>query len=175
MTKHVDPNQATIDYARAKLATNLEQIVRCVRLLDADQLWHRANEHTNSVGNLLLHLNGNVSQWILGGVDGQEIRRDRPAEFAERGPLPAEQVLSRLETTVRAALDALERLEPARLGETRMIQGYEVCLAAALMHVVEHFSFHTGQIVHITKELRDVDLSLYDEQGHKLERGDVRP
>jgi uncharacterized damage-inducible protein DinB len=171
----IDSARAILDYAREKLAVNLGQIVRCTRLLNNEQLWSRTNAHTNSVGNLLLHLAGNVRQWIVGGMGGREIQRNRPAEFAQRGPLPAAQVLPPLEETVRSAIEILAGFDADRLGEPRTIQGYQTSVAVAVMHVVEHFSFHTGQIVHITKALRDVDLSLYDEQGHKLDRGDAKP
>ena len=157
----------SVTYARDKLADHLAQIVRCVGLLSPDELWHRANAHANSVGNLVLHLTGNVRQWIVGGLGGATIARDRPAEFAERGPLPAAEILGALERTVRSAREVLAGLDVAALEAPHTIQGYEVSGLIALLHVVEHFAFHTGQIVHMTKVLKDVDLALYDAQGHK--------
>ena len=171
----INPNRAILEYAAEKLAVNLAQVTRCARSLSTEQLWFRTNPNTNSVGNLLLHLTGNVRQWIIGGVGEQTIHRDRPAEFAQRNPSPVEQILPPLEETVRTAIDILTHFDPSRLGESRTIQGYETSVAVAVLHVVEHFSFHTGQIVHITKEILDVDLSLYDRQGHKIDRNDLKP
>jgi uncharacterized damage-inducible protein DinB len=157
----------SLAYARTKLTDHLAQVVRCVGLLGPDELWQRANAHTNSVGNLVLHLTGNVRQWIVGGLGGEQIERDRPAEFAERGPLPAAELLGGLEGTVGRALEVLAGLNAGVLEARHTIQGYGVSGLSAVFHVVEHFAFHTGQIVHMTKVLKDVDLSLYDAHGHK--------
>lgn len=153
--------------AAHKLEQDHAQIVRCAALLEDAQLWSRANNHCNSVGNLILHLNGNVGQWILAGIGGQSFHRDRPAEFAQRGPLPRAEILDALRQTVEKAAAIIRGLTPPELTRPRLIQGYRVSTLNAVFHVAEHFSFHTGQIVHIAKTLRDVDLSLYDEQGRR--------
>ena len=157
----------SLTYARTKLASHLAQVVRCARLLTPDEIWQRANAHANSVGNLILHLTGNVGQWIVGGLGGDVVPRDRPAEFAARGPSPAAELLGGLERTVGRALEVLAGLDAPALQARHTIQGYEVSGLVAVFHVVEHFAFHTGQIVHMTKVLKDVDLSLYDAHGHR--------
>lgn len=144
------------------------QISRCVRLLDADQVWARVNKNCNSVGNLLLHLNGNLRQWIVSGLGGTTLDRDRPAEFSERGPLPADELLAALTETVAAARATIANLDSASLAKRYQIQQRDVSGIRAVFHAVEHFAFHTGQIIQITKELRNVDLSLYDEHGQRL-------
>jgi uncharacterized damage-inducible protein DinB len=156
-----------VAYAKAKLEQNLRQVRRCAGLLSQEELWGRANRHANSIGNLLLHLNGNVRQWIVAGIGGQPFERDRPAEFAARGPRPADGALEDLEQTVAAALRIIAGVPSEQAEVSRCIQGYEVSTLTAVFHVVEHFSFHTGQIVHATKLIKNVDLSLYDEQGRK--------
>ena len=156
-----------VDYARRKLREHAEQIARCARLLHETEIWHRTNAHTNSVGNLILHLTGNVRQWIVAGLGGETFVRDRPAEFAERGPRPTAEILGELQAVVERALEVLARLDVRALEARYSIQGYDVSGAAAVFHVVEHFSGHTAQIVHITKLLKDVDLSLYDAAGHR--------
>lgn len=163
------------DYACRKLRQNLAQVVRCVGLLGPDEVWQRPNRHSNSVGNLVLHLTGNVRQWIIAGVGGEPFERDRPGEFAERGPLPTGQIVGELEGTVRRAVEVISALDARALAVRRSIRGYDVTTQAAIFHVVEHFSLHTGQIVYATKAIRDVDLSLYDDQGRKLDSGDTRP
>ncbi|MFQ5424765.1 MAG: DinB family protein [Phycisphaerae bacterium] len=169
----VDPQlvgQCT-DYAASKLEEHLAQIERCAALLSDDQVWYRPNESSNSIGNLLLHLRGNVMQWIVAGLDAQPFERDRPAEFTQRKPIPAKTLMDGLRAAVRAATEVIRRLDAAALGRDYRIQNYAVSGTAAVLHVVEHFAFHTGQIITTTKWLLDVDLSLYDEQGH---RGDGR-
>ncbi len=158
---------AFTSYACAKLDQNMRQIERCVALLDDAAVWSRVNEHCNSVGNLLLHLTGNVRQWVLGGIAGQPVQRNRPAEFAQRAALPAAALVADLAGVIAAARNVLAALSSTDLATRRTIQTYEVTVLVAVFHVVEHFSWHTGQIAHMTKALRDVDLSLYDAEGHK--------
>jgi uncharacterized damage-inducible protein DinB len=166
MPAHVLPHEFTC-YACDKLTQHLAQIARCASLLDDEQVWHRANEHCNSVGNLILHLTGNVRQWVIAGLAGEPFNRDRPAEFAQRGPLPTAEILSNLESVVGRASEIIRGLDVAALTARRTIQGYDVSGVAAVFHIVEHFSGHAAQIVHMTKALKDVDVSLYDAQGHK--------
>lgn len=156
------------NYACEKLERNLAQIGRCAPLLTSEQLWARANENCNAIGNLIIHLTGNVSQWIIGGVDGRAAPRDRGAEFARRSPLPTDEILSALDAAVHEAMAVIRTCGPGRLAERRRIQGYDVTVLAAIFHVVEHFSWHTGQIAHMTKSILDVDLSMYDAEGRPL-------
>jgi len=158
-----------LTFAEQKLRLEMGQIERCAGLLRDDEVWRRHNEHTNSVGNLTLHLAGNVRQWVLGGLGGQVIERDRPAEFAACGPRPTMECGEALRSTLEAACAVLAGLDAAALARKYVIQEYEVAGAAAVGHVVEHFSWHVGQIVHMTKALRNGDLSLYDAQGHRLD------
>jgi uncharacterized damage-inducible protein DinB len=164
-----------LDHARRKLTEHMAQIDRCSRLLGPDEMWQRVNEHTNSVGNLILHLTGNVRQWILTGLGGEPLIRDRPAEFAERGPRPTAEVVGALAQVVAWAGDILARLELSAVEARYTIQGYEVSGLVAVFHVIEHFAGHTGQIVHITKALKNVDLSVFDAQGHKRPGWGVAP
>jgi uncharacterized damage-inducible protein DinB len=155
------------EYAARKLEDHLAQISRCVGMLSIEQLWYRPNARSNSVGNLLLHLTGNIRQWILGGIAGEAIERDRQAEFDHRTPLPADHALGPLQSTIAEACRAILKMTEVELSNPYRIQDYEVAGVAAVMHVVEHLAFHTGQIVTTTKWLLDCDLSLYDEKGHR--------
>jgi uncharacterized damage-inducible protein DinB len=156
-----------LQHARTKLAEYFGQVNRCALLATTEELWHRANEHTNSIANLLLHLAGNLHQWVAAGLGGAPLRRDRAAEFAQRGPLPAAELLRPLDAVLRECDSVLGGLSAAELARRYTIQEYEVSGLVAVFHVVEHFALHTGQIVHITKTLRNVDLSIYDAAGHK--------
>ncbi len=163
-------DQLSAAFVRAsvlKLRQDARQIARCVALLDERELWSRANEHCNSVANLLLHLDGNVRQWIVGGVAGRAVTRRRQAEFDARGGATADSLLQALGATIDETISVIEALSAADLAEPRRIQDYEVTVLQAVYHVVEHFSWHAGQIVHMTKALRDVDLSLYDSRGFR--------
>jgi uncharacterized damage-inducible protein DinB len=135
----------------------------CVESLTPDQVWWRPNEASNSVGNLLLHLNGNVRQWLVASFNRTEDRRDRPAEFAARQALAAGTLLEALGTTMQAASTVLSRLTEGDLVRTFHIQGYTVTGLYAVYHVVEHFGMHYGQIVYVTKLLRGEGLGFYRE------------
>jgi uncharacterized damage-inducible protein DinB len=164
-----DRPDALAAYAATKLRDHLSQIERCVGLLSDEQLWFRPNENSNSIANLLLHLRGNVGQWILGGIGGRPFDRDRPAEFARRGGLARDDLVRPLQEVVRASCELLGCAAGPGLQAEYTIQCYQVTGYEAVLHVVEHFAFHTGQIVSITKGLLDVDLSLYDDLGRRID------
>jgi uncharacterized damage-inducible protein DinB len=159
--------QAFLGEARSYLLEDfLPKIERCMERLTDEQVWWRAGEGSNSVGNLLLHLEGNVRQWIVSGVGGSEDLRVRDREFSERRGVPREELLAKLRATLAEASDVLARLDTSTLLEKRRIQALDVTVLAAVFHVVEHFSMHTGQIILLTKLLVDEDLAFYDfEQG----------
>ena len=155
-------------YAATKLQDELRQIEKCLALLTLEQIWSRPNDVSNSIGNLVLHLNGNVRQWIVSSIGGVTFDRDRAAEFSQREPIETSQTLSPLQQSIADACDVIGALTEARLLERVTVQGYDVSILAAVFHVVEHFSLHTGQIVYQTKILTGLDLSLYDEHGQRL-------
>jgi uncharacterized damage-inducible protein DinB len=154
--------QAFIDQSLTYLTSEyLPKIRRCVESIGEDDVWWRPNSQSNSVGNLLLHLAGNVRQWVVSGIGGQPDVRERQKEFdAERGPGRRE-LLELLELTLHEVDEVLTHLDAERLLERRMIQGREVTLLEALYHAVEHFAMHTGQITYITKLRTSQDLKFY--------------
>lgn len=154
-------------YAGRKLADHFGQLSRCVSLLSEEQFWYRPNERSNSVANLVLHLAGNVRQWIVGGIGGAAVERRRQEEFDARGGADKREAMARLAAVVEEARRIIEGASADALAREYDIQKYRVSGVAAILHVVEHFAFHTGQVVTITKWLLDVDLSLYDEKGHR--------
>lgn len=154
--------RAFIDRSRSYLTGDyMLKIRRSVAELSEPDLWWRANPESNSVGNLILHLAGNVRQWVVSGIGGVRDDRERWTEFdAQDGPGPRD-LLDHLESAVRDADRVLSRLSPEQLLERRVIQGRDVSVLEALYHAVEHFSMHTGQIIYITKLRAAVDLELY--------------
>jgi uncharacterized damage-inducible protein DinB len=133
----------------------------CLGRLTDDQIWMRNSENENSVGNLVLHLCGNVRQWIGFGVAGQPDIRERDGEFAARGGIQIAELRERLKTTVGEAVDIIRNVPAARLSEKTTIQNYDVTVLEAIFHVVEHFAQHTGQIIFATKLLTGEDLGYY--------------
>jgi uncharacterized damage-inducible protein DinB len=139
----------------------LPKIERCLEGLNDDDVWSRPNEASNSIGNLLLHLRGNVTQWIIGGVGGRTRERRRQQEFDQRDRIPAAELLAGLRAAVEEADEIIRGLDIAALGSRRAIQDYDVTVLEAIYHVVEHFSMHTGQIILMTKARTGEDLKLW--------------
>jgi uncharacterized damage-inducible protein DinB len=164
----VDKTSTNIDevyllYCRRRLVKEyLPKIEQCLgRLTDVD-IWWRPNEASNSIGNLVLHLSGNVRQWIVAGLGGGKDERNRPQEFSQREAIPREELLDLLRTTLSQAESVLAGYDPSRLLEVKHIQKYDITALDAISHVVEHFAQHTGQIIYITKLRKGVDLKFYD-------------
>lgn len=141
---------------------SLPRIVKCLDQLDNHQIWWRPNEASNSIGNLVLHLCGNVSQWIYSGLGGFPDSRARQTEFDER------RVIDKAELT-RLLTDTMDRIKPviSNLAEEqfllkRPVQTFEETGLSILIHVTEHFSYHTGQIAYITKMLLAKPLGFYE-------------
>jgi len=134
------------------------RIARCVQLLSEEEIWWRPNPASNSVGNMVLHLQGNVRQWITAGLGRQADVRDRDLEFAETGPIPRRKLLDGMRSTVREAREVLMNLSQPDLLKSYSIQGYRVTGLQAVCHVAEHFAFHAGQIIYVTKLKRGRDL-----------------
>ncbi len=143
----------------------LPKIERCVELLKDEQIWWRANPQSNSIGNLILHLSGNVRQWIVSGLGGAADSRDRGAEFAQRDVISREELIEKLKQTLGDADAALAKFDAEKLLDRQNIQGCDVTALEAILHVVEHFSMHTGQIILMTKMLAEADLAFYEFTG----------
>jgi len=151
-----------LDHSRKRLLNqHWPRLKACVEPMDLKELWWRPNEASNSVGNLILHLNGNVTQWLVASFNRDEDKRDRPAEFAAEGGLTAAELLDRLGATMAAAEKVLNRLTVEELLAPYEIQGYHVRGLDAVYQVVEHFGLHYGQIAYISKSFSGKDLGFY--------------
>jgi uncharacterized damage-inducible protein DinB len=137
---------------------NLPYIVDCLQQLSDEEIWWRPNHESNSAGNIVLHLCGNVRQWIISGLGGAPDKRARDLEFSEQGPIPRRALVTQLRRTVRDASRVLAKLTDDSLSRKYKIQGYHVTGLDAAFHVTEHFGYHTGQIIYITKLKRGQDL-----------------
>jgi uncharacterized damage-inducible protein DinB len=145
----------------------LPSIIRCLERLSPEQIWWRPNEASNSVGNLVLHLTGNVRQWIISGLGGAPDVRQRDLEFSERDRVARRVLVSRLRETVEEASSVLTKLPPNDLARIYTIQKFQVTGLAAAFHGAEHFSHHAGQIILLTKILTGKDLKFTQLPGEK--------
>ena len=145
------------------LQTFRGRIETCLGKLTAEQVWARGSENENAIGNLVLHLCGNVRQWIISGVGGAPDHRHRDTEFAARGGVATPELVEKLRTTVDEAIAVVQNVTLERLLQPLKIQNYNTTGLSAIYHVVEHFAMHTGQIIFATKMLTSEDLGFY---GH---------
>jgi uncharacterized damage-inducible protein DinB len=150
-----------VDCSVARLRQLTDRIGVCLGELNEDQVWARGSQNENAIGNLVLHLAGNVRQWIISGAGARPDTRNRDSEFAARGGSSKADLATRLRETVEEAVSVIAALSPERLLAHVTIQGYDVSVLEAVYHVVEHFSMHTGQIIFATKMLTGTDLGFY--------------
>jgi len=141
------------------------KIQRCLDVLPANALWARANDTSNSIGNLLLHLSGNIRQWIVSGVGGAVDVRRRSDEFGAVEGADAAALMSSLRQTVGEADAVIAALDATALGTRRKIQGRDVTVFDAVYHVIEHFSMHTGQIILLTKQFAEGGVRFYEDDA----------
>jgi uncharacterized damage-inducible protein DinB len=152
-------NSRLIEFAEHYWGEYLGKIEQAVAPLSDEQLWWRgpdSNAAGNSIANLLAHLHGNLSQWVLAGLGSRVFARHRDEEFAARpGPAAAtkEELLADLAATVARCRETIRGLSPDELARVRRIQKYELDGYRALFHTIEHMSYHTGQIVLLAKQL----------------------
>ena len=150
------------------------RIAVCLHELTAEQIWWRPNPASNSVGNLVLHLEGNVRQWIVSGLGGTPDSRVRDLEFSEAGPIPSRWLIARLRRAVTDAGRVMGKLDGEALARVYSIQGFRVIGLRAVLHVAEHFSHHAGQIILLTKLLVGKDLQFTRLPGKREKRGKER-
>ncbi|HET7188991.1 MAG TPA: DinB family protein [Gemmatimonadaceae bacterium] len=155
-----------LEQSRHYLAVEYPTKIRhCLDALPPDAVWRRSDEQSNSIGNLLLHLDGNVRQWIVSSVGGAPDTRYRAAEFAARQGATVDDLFAALRSTLDQADGVLASLPATQLLTRRTIQGRDVTVFDAVYHVVEHFSLHTGQIILLTKLYAPGRITFYEDAG----------
>ena len=129
------------------------QIRTCIDALTDEQLWWRPNEHSNAVGNLIVHLAGSNRYYLDHVLGGREDLRNRSAEFAIRGGRSKPELRKVWDDSVAATGQALDAIDPSRLMDTTDRGGKQTTVLQVLLHVSHHNSVHMGQIVYIAKQL----------------------
>jgi len=147
-----DLSGAFIAESRTVLSEGMHKIEHCIGQLEDGQLWWRPRPEMNSIANLMLHLSGNVRQWIVGGIGGAKDDRNRPREFSDRSNRPKTQLLGILQKTVAEADAVLAGLTAEQLLAPRRIQGFQTSVIGAIMSTIPHFRGHVQEIIHITRQ-----------------------
>jgi uncharacterized damage-inducible protein DinB len=144
-----------------RLDENTPKLIACVRELDDAEIWKRPNPHSNSVGNIILHLCGNIRQYAISSLGNRKDVRQRDKEFSADGGYSASELMKKLTDTLDEAKGIIQNITEAELLRKRKVQGYTHSGIGIIIHVTEHYSYHTGQIIFWTKLLRDKDLGFY--------------
>lgn len=151
------------EFHRRVIEESVPRIKKCLDMVEESQVWFRQNDQVNSIGNLILHLTGNARQWILSGLMGQDDHRKRSREFIPDQDLSKKQLTEMLDELVINLEKALQTCNIDRLLEIRRVQVYEESGVSILVHVIEHFSYHTGQITLLTKQMTNRQTGFYEE------------
>lgn len=138
-----------------------ERILKCLDLLSEEDIWYRPNAQSNSVGNLILHLCGNVTQWLFSTMGGEEDGRKRQAEFDEKGPISREILKGKVLDLLLKADQIIQDLDHTDLTRIYSVQGFQENGIGILIHITEHFSYHVGQITYFVKAQKDLDVGYY--------------
>lgn len=151
-----DVTHAVLLEASGVLDQSVEKIRHCLEQLSDEQVWWRPHASLNSIGNLVLHLTGNVRQWMVSGIGGSADVRDRPAEFAQRAAIPKAQLLAGLKDVVDETKQVFGRATAADMLRVRRIQGFTLSGWGALFDSIPHFKGHTQEIISLTRiQLKD--------------------
>lgn len=140
---------------------NFPRLRKCLLQLSDKEIWSKPNLHSNSVGNLALHLCGNIRQWIGSGLGKNQDERVRDLEFSEKGPIPKDELLALINKVENEARDILADCSIDDLLKIHDVQIYRESGISILIHVVEHFSYHVGQITYFIKYKKDMDMGYY--------------
>lgn len=137
------------------------RIKQCLGELKTEEIWHKPNEQSNSIGNLVLHVCGNLRQYVLSGLGKQNDYRNRDAEFSNVDGMVAAELIQKMDALQKEMDAVLLRISDQDLIQPKNIQGFKLNTISVLIHVTEHLSYHTGQIAFYTKLLKNIDLKFY--------------
>ena len=161
MTEAAEVGELFLTFSRERLQLVASRVSDCLGRLSDEQIWQRGSEVENSVANLVLHLCGNVRQWIISGVGGQTDIRQRDAEFARRDGVTTSELRELLESTIAESVSVIQNMQHDRLVEKISVQGRNLSVLEAIYVVVEHFGEHAGQIMYMTKQMTREDLGYH--------------
>lgn len=144
-----------------RLEENLPRVVKCFALLSEEEVWIAPNPSSNSMANLILHLCGNIRQYIISSLGDAPDVRNRDQEFSTRQGYNKVELLKKLSGTIEESIQVIEDSTEENMMKSRMVQGFELTGLGIVLHVVEHYTYHVGQIAYYTKYLKNSDLGFY--------------
>jgi uncharacterized damage-inducible protein DinB len=150
-----------IDQSIDRLNQNTDKIKSCMVQLDEKEIWFSPNGNLNSAGNLILHLCGNIRQYVISSIGSKPDIREREIEFSTKGGFTRAELVAKLHDTLEEAKSAILHTDQENLMRTRIVQGMTYSGVGIVIHVTEHYSYHTGQIIFLAKLLKNMDMGFY--------------
>lgn len=144
-----------------RINQNTPRIISCMNELKEEDTWRRPNDSSNSVGNIILHLCGNITQYIISSLGETRDIRERDKEFSANSGYSKKELINKLTMVVEKACDVIKKMDAEKLLRKRQVQGFQHSGMGIIIHVTEHYSYHTGQIAFWTKLLKNKDLGFY--------------
>ena len=155
-----------------RLDENMRMNSISLKHLSDEDIWKRPNESLNSIGNLILHICGNMTQYVIASLGGTEDIRERDVEFTVESGYTKKELLQKLADTVEAAKRVINDAKVDQLVRKREVQGFYFSGIGVVLHAVEHYSYHTGQIAFWVKQIKNMDLGFYDGQDLNIKNSD---
>lgn len=145
-----------------RLNESFRMINKCFDQLSEEEIWKRPNASANSIGTLIIHVCGNITQYVISSLGNREDKRNRDNEFATHSGFSKAELLAKLENTLQQAKEVIIHASEAELVKMHSVQGFNLPGLGNVIHIVEHLSYHTGQIALLTKLMINKDLGFYD-------------
>ena len=161
MSTGQDSIAAILESLLFRMDEKTEMILKCLDMLTEEEIWQRPNEASNSAGNLILHLCGNITQYAVSALGEQEDIRERDLEFSAQGGVSKQELIKKLSAVLKQAREVMLSRSPEQWLSEYKVQGFLLSGIGIAVHVVEHYAYHTGQLAFWTKQLRGQDLGFY--------------
>ena len=162
MDKEEQLAKELINNALYRMDESTRMIKKSLEQIDEEEIWKKPNTSLNSIANLILHLCGNITQYIISSLGETKDKRNRDLEFNRSDGKTKAELILQLEETVDRAKRIIYDATPEQFLKVRQVQGFSFSGVGVVIHAVEHYSYHTGQIAFWVKQLKDVDLGFYE-------------
>ncbi|MEZ5418224.1 MAG: DinB family protein [Vicinamibacterales bacterium] len=138
----------------ALFARDLARLVRQLDAFDEARLWQVVPGVTNSAGNLMLHLNGNLREFVGRQIGGVPYVRDRTHEFSAKH-VPRQELTGALTELASLIPGVIERTTDARWEEAfpENVLGGPLSHRHFVTHLYGHLNYHLGQIDYLRRVL----------------------
>lgn len=140
---------------------NIKRIINCLQEIGEAEIWQKPNDNSNSIANIILHLCGNITQYIVSSLGNNIDSRERDREFSTHEGYDKSELANKLTSVITKANKIIQNISEDNLEKRYTVQGFDLSGIGIIIHVTEHLSYHTGQIAFWVKQLKNKDLGFY--------------